>query len=316
MKQLLSVFLLCAAMYIPLANANTSASPLLATMKELQAEATVIEEQISKAQAESSEYEGGLIKNTIEQRIAVLKLTKSLVDQRIVAIRTGAKMKTQAPASAPDSEVAASAASEIESLDKRIEKTRADADQYNGGLIKATLESTVATMQSTRAMVDQRRLTAKFGLGLAQAPAGEGASAKSSPSSSSSSAKPKGEKKPAPNEQIIVVTLEDKRFSKKKYGHGIYFNLAFTAVGLEKPARAIKGSLVLNDLFGEKIMSIGWPLDDPMSPGETRKERDTGFDYNQFKDEHQRIRDAKTENLTATYRVDSIIYEDGTRIDF
>ena len=316
MKQLLSVFLLCAAMYIPLANANTSASPLLATMKELQAEATAIEEQISKAQAESAEYEGGLIKNTIEQRIAVLKLTKSLVDQRIVAIRTGAKMKTQAPASAPDSEVAESAASEIESLDKRIEKTRADADQYNGGLIKATLESTVATMQSTRARVDQRRLTAKFGLGLAQAPAGEGASAKSSPSSSSSSAKPKGEKKPAPNEQIIVVTLEDKRFSKKKYGHGIYFNLAFTAVGLEKPARAIKGSLVLNDLFGEKIMSIGWPLDDPMSPGETRRERDTGFDYNQFKDEHQRIRDAKTENLTATYRVDSIIYEDGTRVDF
>lgn len=315
MKQLLSVFLLCAAMYIPLANANTSASPLLATMKELQAEATAIEEQISKAQAESAEYEGGLIKNTIDQRIAVLKLTKSLVDQRIVAIRTGAKMKTQAPASAPDSEMAASAASEIEALDKRIEKTRADADQYNGGLIKATLQSTVATMQSTRAMVDQRRLTAKFGLGLAQAPAGEGASTSTS-ASKSSTAKPKGEKKPAPNEQIIVVTLEDKRFSKKKYGHGIYFNLAFSAVGLEKPARAIKGSLVLNDLFGEKIMSIGWPLEDPMSPGETRKERDTGFDYNQFKDEHQRIRDAKTENLTATYRVDSIIYEDGTRVDF
>lgn len=315
MKHLLSIWLLAAALYIPLANANPSASPLLATMKELQAEATAIEEQISKAQAESAEYEGGLIKNTIDQRIAVLKLTKSLVDQRIVAIRTGAKMKTQAPASAPDSEMAASAASEIEALDKRIEKTRADADQYNGGLIKATLQSTVATMQSTRAMVDQRRLTAKFGLGLAQAPAGEGASTSTS-ASKSSTAKPKGEKKPAPNEQIIVVTLEDKRFSKKKYGHGIYFNLAFSAVGLEKPARAIKGSLVLNDLFGEKIMSIGWPLDDPMSPGETRKERDTGFDYNQFKDEHQRIRDAKTENLTATYRVDSIIYEDGTRVDF
>lgn len=292
--------------------ASAATAPPSPNMSALQEESITISKQIEQAQSESEEYTGGLIKTLIDSRIATLKLTKALVDQRITAIKTGAKLKVEAPATPAQPDDAAALAKEIESIDQRIEKTQQNADQYSGGLIHAQLLSTIATMQETRALAEQRMLTAKYGLGHPQSSGVRNSDTNVKPSSAQ---KPSKAKPPA-SEQIISVTLLNKVFSEKKYGHGIYFDLKFTASNLDKPARAIKGSLLINDLFGETITGIKWPLNDPIAPNESKTETGTGFDYNQFKSEHQRVRDTSLENLRASFRVDSILYEDGTRQDF
>lgn len=292
--------------------ASAATAPPSPNITTLQEEATTISRQIEQAQSENEKYSGGLIKTLIDSRIATLKLTKALVDQRITAIKTGAKLKIEVPATPAQPDEAAALAKEIESIDQRIEKTQQNADQYSGGLIKAQLLSTIATMQETRALTEQRMLTAKYGLGRPQASGGRNTDADVKPTSEQKASKAK----PPASEQIISVTLLNKVFSEKKYGHGIYFDLKFTASNLDKPARAIKGSLLINDLFGEKIMAIKWPLNDPIAPNESKTETGTGFDYNQFMSEHQRVRDTSLENLRASFRVDSILYEDGTRQDF
>lgn len=287
-------------------------TPQLPDIFILQEESITISKQIDQAQSESEKYSGGLIKTLIDYRIATLYLTKSLVDQRITAIKTGAKLKIEAPATLPNPDEATAIEKEIESIDQQIAKTQQNADQYNGGLIQVQLLSTIATMQQTRALTEQKMLTAKYGLGRPQASDVKNTDANDKPASGQ---KPSKANLPA-SEQIISVTLLNKVFREKKYGHGIYFDLKFTATNLEKPARAIKGSLLINDLFGETIMAIKWPLNDPIAPNESKAETGTGFDYNQFMSEHQRVRDTSIENLRASFRVDSILYEDDTRQDF
>lgn len=303
------MLILCLMVSMVASAATVPPSPNMSTLQE---ESTTISKQIEQAQSESEKYSGGLIKTLIDSRIATLKLTKALVDQRITAIKTGAKLKIEAPATPAQPDEAAALAKEIESIDQRIEKTQQNADQYSGGLIKAQLLSTIATMQETRALTEQRMLAAKYGLGRPQASGDRNTDVNVKPASEQKASKAK----PQASEQIISVTLLNKVFSEKKYGHGIYFDLKFTASNLDKPARAIKGSLLINDLFGETIMAIKWPLNDPIAPNESKTETGTGFDYNQFMSEHQRIRDTSLENLRASFRVDSILYEDGTRQDF
>ncbi|MDA4253848.1 hypothetical protein NY763_20865, partial [Escherichia coli] len=53
---------------------------------------------------------------------------------------------------------------EIDSLDAKINEAKADARQYSGGLIKVLKLSTVATEEQTMAMLQQKYLTAKYGL--------------------------------------------------------------------------------------------------------------------------------------------------------
>lgn len=292
--------------------ASAATAPSSLNLLMLKEELVTISKQIEQAQSESEKYTGGLIKTLIDSRIATLKLTKALVDQRIAAIKTGAKLRIEAPATPVQPDEAVALAKEIESIDQRIDKTQQNADQYSGGLIQAQLLSTIATMLETRALTEQRMLTAKYGLGRPQISGVRQTEANAKPTTEQ---KPSKAKPPA-SEQIIGVTILNKLFSEKKYGHGIYFDLKFTAANLEKPARAIKGSLLINDLFGETIMAIKWPLNNPIAPNESQTEAGTGFDYNQFKSEHQRVRDTSIENLRASFRVESILYEDGTRQDF
>jgi hypothetical protein len=279
----------------------------------MQEDILTISREIEIAKQESEKYSGGTIKLNIESRIEILKLTKSLLEQRIVATKTGSKLKLEAPATNPQNDVADSLRKEIETIDKRIEEMQKKADQYKGGLIQVQILSTVATMEETRALLERRMLTAKYGLSIL--PTSYLNDSKNTETKKDIAAK--NSIKPSPiSEQLISVNVRSKEYVKEKYSYGIYFDMQFNAVGLPKPARAIKGSLIISDLFGELIASISWPIDDPLDINGVKIIKNEGFEFNQFKSEHIRIRDTSHENFRYSYRVKSIIFQDGTREDF
>ncbi len=89
-------------------------------------------------------------------------------------------------------------------------------------------------------------------------------------------------------------------------------DVGFDAKGLDKPARAIKGVLIFTDLFGEQKFGLNWTIDKPIAPGAAYVEKGSGFKYNQFNDAHQCILNTEKDNLKVKFRVDNILYQDGT----
>jgi len=117
-------------------------------------------------------------------------------------------------------------------------------------------------------------------------------------------------------DQIIEVRLLRKNFTEQDYQELIVFDIEYRAPGLDKPARAIKGALNLNDLFGDTQARIGWTIDNPIKAGTTLVKNGMAFKYNQFFDQHQWVRATDLSNMTATFTVSSILYDDGSRRDF
>ncbi|HAJ6649406.1 hypothetical protein U9X85_12565 [Escherichia coli] len=130
----------------------------------LKAELSQTEGEISAAKEVDQQFSGGLIKNLTTARLEILGTNKALLEQRINAIESGAKIDVVVSGVKPDPELAASIKTEIDSLDAKINEAKADARQYSGGLIKVLKLSTVATEEQTMAMLQQKYLTAKYGL--------------------------------------------------------------------------------------------------------------------------------------------------------
>lgn len=300
----------------PPAAAQQAVSPAIdnsALIASLRAEQDTVRQRITSSEADDQKYTGGLIKAQIQSRIAVLRMSDALLSQKIVTLQTGARAVLEAPATKPDPAIAASLESEAATQKLKIEQARADADRYSGGLIKAQKESTIATMESTLAMIEQRALTTKYGLALAPALAGSSAN---QPSATQGSRPPSPSAKSRPEDEILSLRLVDKKFTSQKYQEFIFFDIEFVADKLRKPARAIKGTLNINDLFGARQMGISWTIDRPVNSGETFVESGQGFKYNQFMDRHQWAKTTDRSNMAVTYTVESILYQDGTREDF
>lgn len=116
-------------------------------------------------------------------------------------------------------------------------------------------------------------------------------------------------------DEIISVKLSNKRLQKQDYERLILFDAEFKAIGLDKPARAIKGVLCFNDLFGETKLRISWTLNDPIAPGGKITQKGYGFEYNQFQDSHKWVLGTDLKDMTTNFTVNSIIYQDGDRRD-
>lgn len=130
----------------------------------LEAELSQTEGEISAAKEVEQQFSGGLIKNLTTARLEVLGTNKALLEQRINAIESGAKIEIVVAGVKPDPELAASIKTEIDNLTLKINEAKADASQYSGGLIQVIKLSTVATEEQSMAMLQQKYLTAKYGL--------------------------------------------------------------------------------------------------------------------------------------------------------
>ncbi|BBT92114.1 hypothetical protein WP8W19C02_37340 [Enterobacter cloacae] len=130
----------------------------------LKTELSQTESEISAAKEVDQQFSGGLIKNLTTARLEVLGTNKALLEQRINAIESGAKIDVVVSGTKPDPELAASIKTEIDTLTAKINEAKADASQYTGGLIQVLKLSAVATEEQSMAMLQQKYLTAKYGL--------------------------------------------------------------------------------------------------------------------------------------------------------
>ncbi len=285
-------------------------------LEELRSELNAIKKEISEAEAKDASLAGGLVKALVGARIETLKTTEALIQQRIYALEAGAKITVETKGTQANPEEAAKLEKEIQTQEAQLRSAQEEAAQYSGGLVQALKLSAIATHEQTLAMLRQRYLIAKFGLAMpkystvpSQESKGELQAASDAPTSATA------EKVEPATDKIISVRLLKKRYATQDYQDYVFFDLEFTAVGLDKPTRAVKGSLNLKDLFGETKMRIGWTIEKPMTPGGKVVEKETGFKYNQFLGQHQWVQTTGLENMTASFTVRSILYQDGTRQD-
>jgi len=73
--------------------------------------------------------------------------------------------------------------------------------------------------------------------------------------------------------------------------------------------------MLFTDLFGEEKFGLRWTLEKPIAPGASYTEVGSGFDYNKFMDSHQWVRHTAMEDMKVKFRVDHILYQDGTKRD-
>lgn len=310
--------IVCLFLVLALGACSKSLSPEeKAQVAALNQELTSTNDALAAAKATDAKYSGGAVKAFTTLRVEILETNKELINQRIAAIESGAPVTVKVNATKPDPERAKLLAAEIATQEKKAAEAQRKADASSGGLVGAMAQMASATEQNTLALLREQYLISKYGLApINIAPhASEGAGADNQMAQGSSAASSSSDKNKIQFE-IIQPTILSKRFAKQDYQDYIWFNIEFNAKGLDKPTRAIKGALILTDLFGEPKFALNWTIDKPLSPGGTYTEKGSGFKYNQFVDSHQWVLATDLKDMKAKFRVDSILYEDGTRRDF
>ncbi|WP_272693971.1 hypothetical protein [Providencia sp. PROV036] len=140
-------------------------SPLeIEQVSNLKSELAATEKSLSNAKLDQDKYAGGLIKALIQTRAEVLETNKALLQQRINAIESGAKIDIVIEGVQQNPELAKQLELEIAKAEEDIKAEKKDAEQYSGGLILSMKLATIATQEQTLAMLQQKYLSAKYGL--------------------------------------------------------------------------------------------------------------------------------------------------------
>jgi hypothetical protein len=260
---------------------------------------------IAAAEMADAQVQGGLVKALIAARLEILRTSEALVWQRIHAVESGAPVVLQVPITQSDPNRAAELQQEISNQEKTLSFLRTDAARYVGGLVHSLKLTAVATQEQTIALLQQNMLTAKYGLAIAPSTTGRGGTVETAAKPPKSEISNTGD--------LIAVTLMGKKLADH---HVLSLDLEFTSVGLEKPSRAVKGSLKLNDLFGETRLRIGWTIDKPLIPRGSVRSYGLGFQYNQFMPDHQWVERTPITDIVAIFEVVHILFQDGSRRDF
>ena len=133
-------------------------------VNNLKSELSQTESDITSSREQDALYTGGLIKSLVKAKLEILETNKALLQQRINAIESGAKINVTVNGATPNPNEEKSLNNEIERLRVDISTAKSDAAQYSGGLVLAMKLSAIATQEQTLAMLQQKYLTAKYGL--------------------------------------------------------------------------------------------------------------------------------------------------------
>lgn len=119
----------------------------------------------------------------------------------------------------------------------------------------------------------------------------------------------------ADSSSLIKPVLTHKRFQKSDFTKGVYedaiwFDINWDTSQLKRKTRAIKGILILGDIFGEPKFRINMTINDPLTPGENYTQQGIGFDYNQFTKSHKWVRFTELKDMTFAFEAKDIIYAD------
>ena len=107
---------------------------------------------------------------------------------------------------------------------------------------------------------------------------------------------------------LIKPVLTNKRFQKSDFSKGVYedaiwFDINWDTSKLKRKTRAIKGILVLGDIFGEPQFRINMTINDPLTPGKNYTQQGIGFDCNQFTESQKWVRFTELKDMTFAFEV-------------
>ncbi|MBA3697599.1 MAG: hypothetical protein H0W78_01860 [Planctomycetes bacterium] len=116
--------------------------------------------------------------------------------------------------------------------------------------------------------------------------------------------------------EIVVSSkkFQDIDFAAGVSNAGVYWDIQYTS-RFDKAVRAVKGKVVITDLFDELKLSIGWTIDVPLKSGETKTEKGRGIRYNQFMAPHQWLRNTDIKDMKFKFIAEQVIYEDGSKAE-
>lgn len=110
--------------------------------------------------------------------------------------------------------------------------------------------------------------------------------------------------------KLLVVALFDKGYYQADYQDYLSYDVAFDNKS-GKDIRAVKGTLLITDLFDSKITAVSLVEDDGLPAGKiTRRSYTTK--YNQFRDEDVRLRNKNLKDLKVIWTTEKIIFSDGS----
>lgn len=124
-----------------------------------------------------------------------------------------------------------------------------------------------------------------------------------------------------PDPPLLSPILSNKRYqpsdiSRRVYEDAVWFDVTWDTSKLPRATRAVKGILIIADIFGEPKLRLKWTINDPLIPGRQHLETGVGFEYNQFKDSHKWVRNTDLQDMTFRFEVTNIIYQDGIKQEF
>lgn len=114
--------------------------------------------------------------------------------------------------------------------------------------------------------------------------------------------------------QLMRKSYVPSDFNNGRYEDQITLEFALTN-NLTKPVRAFTGIVIFQDLFERDIMHVNLTVEKTVAPGENVT-WSGGIEYNQFINEHQRLRSISQQDLVVKFQITSVIYTDGTRESF
>ena len=246
-----------------------------------------------------------------------MKTNAALVQQRIHAAESGARITMTVSVSKPDPKRATELQKEMRSLEKEVASQKAESAKYSGGLVKAMLESGIATSRMSIAMLQTEYLKAKYGIHWV--PALKKQVEKETQVGPTRTNKTDRGGPLAAN--FLTPKLTNMRFvpadyKARRYDDALYFDIDWDTSRLDRPTRAVKGVFIFADLFGETQFQLRLTINEPLRPNQKFTQRGLGFEYNKFSSEHHWVRATELLDMTFRFDVQEVIYADGSRKSF
>lgn len=113
--------------------------------------------------------------------------------------------------------------------------------------------------------------------------------------------------------KTLTVALYDKGYFEGDYEEYLTYKVAYENKGT-KDIRAIKGELLITDLFDTEIKRITMVEDNGLLAGQKMNKTYT-TDYNQFMDEDTQLRSKDMEDIKVFWIPEKIIFNDGTTLE-
>lgn len=116
----------------------------------------------------------------------------------------------------------------------------------------------------------------------------------------------------------VTVTLMKLRFVPSDYEEGRYSDCFEVRVGFSnntnKDIIGVKGTVVLNDVFGDKIKRIGISDDEGIKANSTKTYSGT-MNYNQFESEDTKLRATSFDKIKFNWEPETYLFEDGSKME-